>query len=832
MTPAFRSLIKKVLDEPEDASVLSPAVLDDEAVDTPPGNDDDDSAVGEDGAPRRRRGRRGGRNRRKRTDGETSEARPSSTLAAPVLTPAGRPATALAARPIAIARRRPAGSPPPNPAPPAEARSYGWGRRVDGEEARESDRGRRSSGTRRPLRPRDQQHEPPLPEDLAFRSPPEGGDRTIFPGRRRRPQGIREDERVLLAGPRSLGGWIEHDIPLQPYEAYLPRPYAVAVALNVRDPFAFVAPGAIALDPPLIPAVDPTTIALEVEAIEAGEPALPALPPDGTPGEEELARKRRRRGRRGGRNRRRNGDTNGAGPADEAASGEEQDILADTDDDLDVISAAVVPAAVSEFDAIEPMPRVAPTGPTVIERRPIVVERAVDDERPQVERRRSTRVRPEAVPDTVAAVEAAIEAVTETAPAPPRARGFRGTLRSTPPAVATSAFPAAFVALGATERTLPALATFGFQTPTPIQEQAIPALLQGRDVVGIAKTGSGKTVAFGVPMVEKLDADLGEVQGIVLVPTRELAQQVLEVLQLLAAPRGMMAIGLLGGHAIRNDLTALERRPQIVVGTPGRIIDHLQRGTLSLRTVTYAVLDEADQMLDIGFLPDIRRILSRTPKRRQTALFSATMPGSIRRLIWQFMVDPQQVAVDAESTPVESIEQIYFEVAHRDKAAGLRELIDRELKGRTLVFCKTKRAVDMLEANLSRMGVRVGALHGDMDQRHRDRVISDFRSGALDVLVATNVAARGLDIPEITHVLNFDVPQNPEEYVHRIGRTGRAGREGKAITFVSEWDMNEFDAIRAEFGERLREERLDLYQPRVAPRSPEPKASETSPAAG
>jgi ATP-dependent RNA helicase DeaD len=304
----------------------------------------------------------------------------------------------------------------------------------------------------------------------------------------------------------------------------------------------------------------------------------------------------------------------------------------------------------------------------------------------------------------------------------------------------------------------------------------------------------------------------------VLVPTRELAQQVLEVLRDLGAASGLDTVGLLGGRSLDRDFRALEQQPHVVVGTPGRIIDHLHRGTLTLESVRYAVLDEADQMLDIGFLPDIRRILSRTPKRRQTALFSATMPGSIRRLIWQFMSDPQQVAVDAELTPVDSIEQIYFEVAHRDKAAGLRELIDRELKGRTLVFCKTKRAVDMLEANLSRMGVRVGALHGDMDQRHRDHVIADFRVGALDVLVATNVAARGLDIPEITHVLNFDVPQNPEEYIHRIGRTGRAGREGKAITFVSEWDMAEFDAIRAEFGENLHEERLDLYQPRVAPR--------------
>ncbi len=877
MTPAFRSLIKKVLGTmPEDADSSAPSPLpsaareddvDDDSRDAAPSDelDGDDDGVSEDGTPRRRRGRRGGRNRRKRTDGDTAE---PVTRTAPVVTPAGRPATPLASRPIAIARRRPAGSPAPaTPTAPAEARSYGWGRRVDGDESRDNGRGRRSGGSGgRVLRPRDMQHEPPLPEDLAFRSPPEGGDRTIFPGRRRRPQGIREDERVLLAGPRSLGGWIEHDIPLQPYEAYLPRPYAVAVALGVHDPFALVAPGAIALDPPLVPAVDPTVIALEVEAIteavlvaEAADDAQVATPAT----EDEMARKRRRRGRRGGRNRRRG--TDGApldGLSDDGAS--DDDVADGAADDLDVaIDAVSTPPAVSEFDQIEQVEEVEqiaasdetvnveeiaaeaadelPAAVIVRERPAAVFGRvAVDDDRPRVERRRTatsrvTRAQPVVAkaPVEVAAELAAelpVEVPIAKASAPAAVRRARPAAPST---ADPSGYPQAFVDLGATERTLPALATFGFATPTPIQEQAIPALLAGGDVVGIAKTGSGKTVAFGVPMVEKLDADLGEVQGLVLVPTRELAQQVLEVLQLLAAPRGMMAIGLLGGHSIRNDLSALERRPQIVVGTPGRIIDHLQRGTLSLRHVSYAILDEADQMLDIGFLPDIRRILGRTPKRRQTALFSATMPGSIRRLIWQFMVDPQQVAVDAESTPVESIEQIYFEVAHRDKAAGLRELIDRELKGRTLVFCKTKRAVDMLEANLSRMGVRVGALHGDMDQRHRDRVIADFRVGALDVLVATNVAARGLDIPEITHVLNFDVPQNPEEYVHRIGRTGRAGRDGKAITFVSEWDMNEFDAIRKEFGDRLHEERLDLYQPRVAPRLPEPAgAPESSPAAG
>ncbi len=848
MTPAFRSLIKKVLGAtPEDgdstASTAPPPAVqddpgDDDRPDTAPRADSDDDDAGDDGSPRRRRGRRGGRNRRKRTEDEPSE---PTAVPAPAV-PAARAVTALASRPIAIARRRPAGTPAPAAAP-AEARSYGWGRRVDGDDSSDgTDRGRR--GSRRVVRPRDQQHEPPLPEDVAFRSPPEGGDRTIFPGRRRRPQGIREDERILLAGPRSLGGWIEHDIPLQPYEAYLPRPYAVAVAMGVRDPFALVAPQGVAAEPDLVSAVDPKMIALEVAVITETAVESDSGSDATSTGEDDFARKRRRRGRRGGRNRRRS--TDGATDSVDAVADEIADEIATEVDDLHGVAPAV-----SEFDAIESL------SPATIDASVHVVAHAaatpaeedvsmtperervpVEDERPRVERRRSTRFRGIAAEPVPPAAEVAAEAAPEAPRETPRetastdVENARPAPRRAPVAVDPSTYPQAFVSLGATERTLPALASFGFQTPTPIQEQAIPALLTGRDVVGIAKTGSGKTVAFGVPMVEKLDADLGEVQGIVLVPTRELAQQVLEVLQLLAEPRGMQAIGLLGGHAIRNDLQALERRPQIVVGTPGRIIDHLQRGTLSLRHVTYAILDEADQMLDIGFLPDIRRILSRTPKRRQTALFSATMPGSIRRLIWQFMSDPQQLAVDAELTPVDSIEQIYFEVAHRDKAAGLRELIERELKGRTLVFCKTKRAVDMLEANLSRMGVRVGALHGDMDQRHRDHVVADFRTGALDVLVATNVAARGLDIPEITHVLNFDVPQNVEEYIHRIGRTGRAGREGKAITFVSEWDMAEFDAIRAEFGERLHEERLDLYRPRVALQPSSGGSPEAAPAAG
>ncbi|MDA0351322.1 MAG: DEAD/DEAH box helicase [Chloroflexi bacterium] len=373
--------------------------------------------------------------------------------------------------------------------------------------------------------------------------------------------------------------------------------------------------------------------------------------------------------------------------------------------------------------------------------------------------------------------------------------------------------PAAFAALGLSDESLAAIVRLGFTEPTPIQTRAIPELLDGNDVVGLAQTGSGKTLAFGLPMVERIDSDLDEVQAIVLVPTRELAQQVLDVLTDLGRSYGVRTVGLLGGHALKRDFAALREQPQVVVGTPGRIIDHLRRETLSLRHVTYAVLDEADQMLDIGFLPDIRRILGRTPRQRQTALFSATMPTSIRRLIWQFMDDPVTAKVDAELSTVDTIEQIYIEVAQRDKTAGLRELVRRELKGRTLVFCKMKRGVDRVAEDLERRGVRVGALHGDMDQRRRDRVVERFRAGELDILIATNVAARGLDIPEITHVVNFDVPQNAEEYVHRIGRTGRAGRDGKAITFVGEWEFDEFQRVLDEFGDEIRQEQLDLYAP-------------------
>ncbi len=383
--------------------------------------------------------------------------------------------------------------------------------------------------------------------------------------------------------------------------------------------------------------------------------------------------------------------------------------------------------------------------------------------------------------------------------------------RAPEPDIDVTAAPEAFRSLGISDRSLASVMEMGFTEPTPVQARSIPVLLEGHDVVGIAQTGTGKTLAFGLPMAEQLDPGRAEAQALVLVPTRELAQQVLAVLTDIGRPFGLRTVGLLGGHALQGDFRALDANPHVIVGTPGRIKDHLRRRTLSLSGIRYAVLDEADQMLDIGFLPDITHILGRTPRSRQTALFSATMPHNVMRLVRRYMDQPETIAVASELETVESVDHVYFEVAERDKVRGLRELIDRELRGRTLVFSRTKRGVDRLAERLYGLGVKVGALHGDMDQRKRDRVVRSFRDGELDLLIATNVAARGLDIPEITHVVNYDAADNAEEYVHRTGRTGRAGREGKAISFVSEVDIDRFDVLRETFGERLTRDRLDIY---------------------
>ena len=371
-------------------------------------------------------------------------------------------------------------------------------------------------------------------------------------------------------------------------------------------------------------------------------------------------------------------------------------------------------------------------------------------------------------------------------------------------------YPAAFRELGLSDRALAVMASLGFDSPTPIQEQTLPLMLDGHDVVGQAQTGTGKTLAFGLVIVERLDPSQRDVQAVVLVPTRELAQQVFGVLEFLAAAMGLLAVPLVGGRRLNQDFDNLDRRPQIVVGTPGRIIDHLGRGTLDLREVRVAVLDEADRMLDIGFEPDMRRILGRCPSDRQTALFSATIPTPIKTLIWRFMHEPEHISIEPEQAPPGEIHQRYYEVAEQDKLKALSELLP-EMQGRTLIFCNMKVTVDRLVRRLRDRDVLAEAIHGDLDQRKRDRVMERFRAGELQFLVATNVASRGLDIPDLNHVVNFDLPQNADEYVHRVGRTGRAGRQGSAVTFVCEWDYDAFDEIRRRAGDDLSRDDLALY---------------------
>jgi ATP-dependent RNA helicase DeaD len=369
----------------------------------------------------------------------------------------------------------------------------------------------------------------------------------------------------------------------------------------------------------------------------------------------------------------------------------------------------------------------------------------------------------------------------------------------------------AFRSLGVSEASLRAVADFGYTTPTPIQEQAIPAMLSGRDVVGKAQTGTGKTLAFALPIADQLDAEQAQVQAIVLVPTRELAMQVSQETARACAGRGLSVVALVGGRRLRGDIAALAAGPQVVVGTPGRVIDHLQRGTLVLAGVRIVVLDEADEMLDIGFADDMETILRRTPRNRQTALFSATMPPFVRKMIRRYMTEPIQIAIRPEDVTVSTIEQLYFEVSERDKVAAFLELYEREGMPQVLCFRRTQIGVDRLTAELRRRGIPACGIHGGMGQPERDRVMKAFRSGDLRILIATNVAARGLDIPDVTHVINFDLPQNTEEYVHRIGRTGRAGRAGTAITFIGEWDLDGLGVLQRFVGDDLQRGTLELY---------------------
>jgi ATP-dependent RNA helicase DeaD len=334
-----------------------------------------------------------------------------------------------------------------------------------------------------------------------------------------------------------------------------------------------------------------------------------------------------------------------------------------------------------------------------------------------------------------------------------------------------------------------------YSDPTPIQEQAIPPMREGRDVLGQAQTGTGKTAGFGIPLIEGIDTSQRAVQAIVLVPTRELCLQVADELSRLGRFSGVRVLTVYGGVGFGKQLDGLTRGSHIVVGTPGRVEDLLQRGSLRLDAVRVAILDEADRMLDVGFLPAIERILKRTPSRRQTALFSATIPEEIRGLANRQMREPVTIFIDPERATVDEIEQRFERVPDGDKLSALQAYLDDPSCFLALVFRRTTYKVDRLVRDLQRRGYKAAALHGRRSQNQRERVLGDLRSCKLQVLVATDIAARGLDITGLTHVFNFDLPDTPETYVHRIGRTGRAGETGTAVTFVAPEDADGLRAI-------------------------------------
>jgi len=367
-----------------------------------------------------------------------------------------------------------------------------------------------------------------------------------------------------------------------------------------------------------------------------------------------------------------------------------------------------------------------------------------------------------------------------------------------------------FADLGLSESTQQALRDVGYESPSPIQEQAIPALLEGRDVIGQAQTGTGKTAAFGLPIMEYLDPSEQVVQALVLTPTRELCIQVTQALRTYGAHSGIDVVAVFGGAPIRTQQAQLRAGGHVVVGTVGRVLDLISRHSLVLHDCRFLVLDEADEMLDLGFLEDVEKILSLTPSSRQTALFSATMPPPIRKLADRYMYDPEIIQVEAETLTIDTVAQFQLPVETKAKPDKLVEVLKAEMgsKGeaegqQAIVFVRTKIRCEQLFRTLRDRGMNVRALHGDMSQGSRDGVMLAFKGGRVPILVATDVAARGLDISTVTLVVNYDVPTSPDTYVHRIGRTGRVGRSGRAITFVEDRQKRELEAIERHIGTHI-----------------------------
>jgi ATP-dependent RNA helicase DeaD len=352
-----------------------------------------------------------------------------------------------------------------------------------------------------------------------------------------------------------------------------------------------------------------------------------------------------------------------------------------------------------------------------------------------------------------------------------------------------------FADLGLSEPLLQALRDVGYESPSPIQEQAIPPLLEGRDVIGQAQTGTGKTAAFGLPLLEYVDPEDDAVQALVLTPTRELCIQVTQALRTYGARKGIDVVAVFGGAPIRSQQAQLRAGGQVVVGTVGRVRDLISRHSIILSDCRFLVLDEADEMLDLGFFEDVERIIALTPGSRQTALFSATVPPEVRQLADNYLLDPVTIKVKAATLTIDTVEQFYVETKRDEKVGQLIRILEAEQPTQAIVFVRTKIRTEQLFRTLRDKGLDVKALHGDMSQGSRDGVMIAFKDGRLRILVATDVAARGLDISAVTHIVNFDIPTSPDVYVHRIGRTGRVGRSGRAITLVEPRQRRELEAI-------------------------------------
>src|SRR4030066_2160700 len=363
------------------------------------------------------------------------------------------------------------------------------------------------------------------------------------------------------------------------------------------------------------------------------------------------------------------------------------------------------------------------------------------------------------------------------------------------------------------KETIKSISEIGFEEPTPIQVSTIPLIMGGHDIVGQAQTGTGKTAAFGIPIVEKCHQKGRTPFAIVLEPTRELAVQVAQEIYKIGKFKKISVLPVYGGTSIERQINTLQRGVNVVVGTPGRVIDHLNRKTLSLSEVKIVVLDEADEMLDMGFIEDMETILKSIPAERQSLLFSATMPQPIMNIAKRYMKAPEKVRINPKDIVVAKIKQVFYEVRESEKINALSRLLDVEDPQLAIVFCHTKREVDDVSMKLGQMGYNANALHGDFTQSRRDEVMDKFKKGLLDVLVATDVAARGLDIKNVTHVINYSIPQNPESYVHRIGRTGRAGKSGIAITFVTPREYRHLKMIEKTAMTTIDRKRLPTKEP-------------------